>query len=422
MKTQVFRSLFTFFLVFLLFSLSLPGNLNAQVKDDPITNIYSVGGSAEIFMAYSTTGNSFAKQGILDVRESLNNIIKEEDAHQFMFFDLKKSASASGDFNGDGADEVVTIRNNISGGIKITIPHIGSDLLMDEGEEIGLPEGDALDFVRFRICTGNFDDDPQDEFAICYGAPEKKIRIALYETDENLKIRFIDWYKGNPCYDNNFDIAAGDIDGDRRDEIVLVKNDAALYEDNTSVNPPVFKSDYNLCILKYDTITDALINITEDEEGEQKYVLENTAPSGDDWWLGHMAINEMRIACGDLNGDRIDEILVGWSNYYSNRRTKYCSNYIWPICWGYSYHYYYADRLFLNTFSVLENGKINTEENICLGGSDFGAKGITGGQNIALTLKCEQMDNIGRDEVLLNGSSDIGFRIATCPICFSASS
>jgi len=60
--------------------------LTGQVANDPITNIYKVGGSSEIFIAYSTTGNNFTKQGVLDVPENLNDITKKED----VFHALKK--------------------------------------------------------------------------------------------------------------------------------------------------------------------------------------------------------------------------------------------------------------------------------------------------------------------------------------------
>ena len=112
--------------LFLLFSIT---SLKGQVAVDPITNIYKVGGSPEIFIGYSLSGNTFTKQGVLDIPETLDDVVKKEDAHQYKYMDIRKTASATGDFNGDGADEVVTIRNTTSGGIKITIPLIGDDLI-----------------------------------------------------------------------------------------------------------------------------------------------------------------------------------------------------------------------------------------------------------------------------------------------------
>ena len=143
-------------------------HLTGQVAEDPITNIYKVGGSSEIYIGYSTAGNSFTKQGVLDVPENLNDITKKEDAQQFKFMEIRKTATATGDFNGDGADDVVTIRNNISGGIKVVIPLIGEDLIMDGEMEYALEELNTMAYERLRIAAGNFDNDPQDEFAICY--------------------------------------------------------------------------------------------------------------------------------------------------------------------------------------------------------------------------------------------------------------
>ncbi|MEN8158387.1 MAG: T9SS type A sorting domain-containing protein, partial [Bacteroidota bacterium] len=368
------------------------GTVAGQVAEDPITNIYKVGGSSEIYIGYSTAGNAFTKQGVLDVPENLNDITKKEDAQQFKFMEIRKTATATGDFNGDGADNVVTLRDNASGGIKITIPLIGKDLIMNGQKEYLLEELNTMNYERLRICTGNFDRDSQNEFAICYGGPGETIRLLLFETDSDLNIKLLDSYKEIAYYDYHFDITAGDIDGDGIDEIAMVKNEALPRESDIYVNPPVFISEYDLYILKYDTLSKELIKVKE----AQNLQLDNAQPPDGDWW-GGVIINEMRIACGDLNIDGKDEIVVGWSDYYS-----YYRKYVFLV----GYHYYYRDLLFLNTFRLAAgSGEIENVQNIYVTHTNFGRRGASALQHIGMTLKCEQMDNLGRDEVLVNDAS-----------------
>ncbi len=381
------------------------GYLSGQVAEDPITNIYKVGGSSEIYIGYSTSGNVFTKQGVLDIPENLNDIIKKEDAYQYKYMPIRKTATARGDFNGDGADDIVTIRDNISGGIKITIPFIGEDLIVSGQSEFSLDELNTMPYERLRICSGNFDRDRQDEFAICYGAPGETIRLLIFETDSDLNITLLDSYNEIAYFDYNFDIAAGDTDGDGIDEIAMVKNESLPYESNSGVNPPIFISEYDLYIFKYDTLGNEIIKVNE---AQNLKITNEQAPDGD-WW-GCNIINEMRIACGDLNIDGKDELIVAWSHYYSNYR---------KLIFFY-YDYYYRDILFLNTFSLPGGSdEIENVQNLYVTCTSFGKRGGAANQHIALTLKCEQMDNMGRDEVLVNsavcfcvlGSTGVGMEL-----------
>ncbi len=380
-------------LIFIFLSLSL-SSLFSQVVNDPITNIYKVGGSSEVFVAYSTSGNSFTRQGVMDIDENLNAITKKEDALQFKFMDYRKNAAAKGDFNGDGADEVVCLRDNVSGGIKIAIPLIGQDLIMNGQKEYIIDDLNSLNYERLRVCSGNFDQDPQMEFVICYGAPTKTIGILLFETDSALNIKLVDSFKEIVYYDYNFDISAGDINGDGIDEIVLVKNKAGL---TVSGNPAVFKSTYDLNVLEYDPIKKSL----EWNNKKEDIILNNTAAGG---YYNAGLINEMRVTCGDLNIDGKDEIVVGWSNYYCFGTSYHCTLYVIG-CWEGHTNYYFRSTVFLNTFRLSQTSEIENVQNTYVTHSDFGERNWVNGQQIALTLKCEQMDNLGRDEVLINGAN-----------------
>ena len=198
------------------------GMLNAQVAIDPVKNVYKIGGSSEIFISYSD--GMHAKHGVLDVSTALDSITGVEEPHQIMHLDRRKTAAATGDFNGDGADNVVTVSVNENGGIKIIIPLIGEDLTINDVKEYDISLNEQ-DYTRIRIIAGNFDDDPQDEFAICYDLPDGLV-IRLFKTDQDLNIEQIAIYEGIARYDRNFDIAAGDVDGNGMNEIVMVKNKA----------------------------------------------------------------------------------------------------------------------------------------------------------------------------------------------------
>ena len=377
-----------------------------QYARDPITNIYKIGGSAEIYMAYNynISGNNYSKHGVLDVPSNMNTIYAK-DSTDFKFIEQLKTAAVSGDFNGDGADEVVTICNNVSGGIKVTIPLLSESLSWEGQREYVLEELNSMDYKRVRICAGNFDKDIADEFVICYGKEEQTLRIALFETDADLNITMIDNFREIAYYDHFFDITSGDTDGDGIDEIVMVKNKATMNDNSVSGSPPVFHTKYDLNVLKFDSIVNELYLFMDTLD----LTLENPASDHSYYNGKNGRMIEMRVACGDLDVDGREEIVVGWSNYYSHRRTYWCTgDCCWGLCWTGSegHHYYYCNRLFINTFNIDNVArKINNSQVLDVAYSDFGRTAGSNNTRIALSLKCEKMDNLGRDEVLVNNAS-----------------
>ncbi|MBN2487156.1 MAG: T9SS type A sorting domain-containing protein [Bacteroidales bacterium] len=390
---------FTNFLIFVIMLVLCPVGINAQEVVDPIMNVYRIGGSSELYIAYSNANKTFNCHGIMDVPEGLDDVTTKEGSVQSKNMGLRRNAAATGDFNGDGVDEVVCIRDNSSGGIKITIPLINDSLKIDSQKEYYDEALNISAYERLRICVGNFDCDPQDEFAIAYGKPGETITISLYETDSALNIRLIDSFKEIVYYDWNFDINAGDTDGDGIDEIVMVKNCALPWETNSAVNPPIFNSKYDLYILAYNLISKEL----EIKKEKKNMVVANPVPNEDYWYKG-ILINEMRIACGDLNADGKDELVVGWSSYYCYYRIEICD--VWFFgCIKSHWEFYYCDAQFLNTFGYSASGEIEHRETHFVGSSNYGQRSVPASQHIALSLKCEQLDNMGPDEVLVTSSS-----------------
>jgi hypothetical protein len=374
-----------------------------QQARDPISNIYKIGGSAEIYLAfnYKVAGNDYNMHGVLDVPANLNTVYAMDSA-DFKYIDPRKTAAATGDFNGDGVDEVVTICNNVSGGIKITIPLLSQDLVWEGQREYDLEELNTMDYKRLRICAGNFDKDFQDEFVICYGQENQTLRVVLFETDADLNITMIDNFKEISYYDHFFDIASGDTDGDGIDEIVMIKNKKTF----NNIPGPVFKTVYDLNVMKYDSIENELVLIMDTID----VALDNPASADTYYNVGTKGrIIEMRVACGDLDVDGMEEIVVGWSNYYSHRRVYRCTgDCCWGACWFGSewYDYYYCNRLFVNTFDVNNvTKKISNIQVMDVASTDVGMYSGYDNMPIALSLKCVKMDNVGRDEVLVNNVS-----------------
>jgi hypothetical protein len=385
--------------------------INAQLAIDPVKRVYKIGGSSEIFISHSD--GTHARHGVLDISTALDNITGAEEP-QIRHLDRMKTASATGDFNGDGAGNVVTVTANDEGGIRISIPLIGDDLKISEIKEYDLTE---QIHTRVRIISGNFDGDQQDEFAICYDLPDGTMTIALFKTDSELNIEQLASFKGDisyifligagtggigagtSYYDSNFDIAAGDMDGDGIDEIVMVRNKRLPDWQN---NPKAFLSRYDLYILKYDPDAE---NLTIHKKSEN-LLTENKV---DATFYSNMTsvINEMRIACGDLNNDGRDEVVVGWSFYYSHYREEYCTNYFMGICTSHAWRYYFQNMTFLNTFKLSGDGFDQTTfmenfQNISLPRNSMGTTKGTARQHIAMTLKCEQIHPPGRAVVLVN--------------------
>jgi opacity protein-like surface antigen len=390
------------FHVTVLTSLLMSGMLHAQVAVDPVKNVYKIGGSSEIFISYASSDKAISKYGVLDVSTALDSITGVEEPLETGFLDRRKTASATGDFNGDGADNVVTVTANEEGGIRVSIPMIGEDLTIIELKEFDILLNDILlteqDYTRIRIIAGNFDGDQQDEFAICYDLPDGTITIKLFKTDSELNIEKIAYYEGITYYDRNFDITAGDVDGDGIDEILMVKNKAMPYRKSGS-NPPIFISTYDLYILKYDPDAE---NLTLHKKSEN-LLTENQVQAHTFHPNEGRIINEMRIACGDLNNDGTDEVVVGWSVYYNHyQELDVCVDRNWlNVCIKYEDYYYFQTVTFLNTFNLTKNG-LENQQNISLPRNYIGTRRVTTDQHIAMTLKCEPMDNLGRNVLLVN--------------------
>jgi hypothetical protein len=370
-------------------------SLYAQVNTDPLIGVYSkTGESSEIFMSYVDTSKSFSNNSIINIDTSLNS-----SSQQFIGkndnINILKTASVTGDLDGDFKDEVVTVHDTIiksshdtTSGILITIYWLKNNFTVNKFFSY-LEAMPQCDINRIRICTGNFDDDYKQEFAICYG-PDKddSLVISVYKYDTISNIHLLASFKNIAFYDRNFDISSGNLDEYFRDEIVLVKNSAPISDkiDNPTELRHIATTKYDLYILKYDPATKKLLSSYFEKNISTDHYTISTSLTADYFF------NDLRVACGDMNVDNKDEINVGLSFIQGFKDGS-----------GWNDTYFFT---FLHRFWFLENGSLAKADYYKL------SHDYTLWHNKypvwpeyplrTLTLKCEQFDNLAGDEIIVN--------------------
>ena len=217
-----------FILSFTILSVFLTFTLYAQTmydEQDPFKGNYLLGNSAEILSA---------QEGFLTISDFASNTITAGPVYNDLDSYSKIRDLANGDFNGDLRDEcaMVIYSYDNSPGIdtnSLSIRIVGHTLaggFTAITREIISGSGDARYLVR--LVAGDFDQDPAQELLLAWHE-NGYITISLYELD-SLSQQLVELQTlGNIPLNSlgvstHFDIAAGDFDGDRMDEIVLVRN------------------------------------------------------------------------------------------------------------------------------------------------------------------------------------------------------
>jgi hypothetical protein len=361
------------------------GLLNAQVAVDPIKKVYRIGGSSEIFISYMNN-EKVAGDKVMDVTTAMDNINIISGfvtANDTGLLDRSQTDCAMGDFNADGADEVVTVVMNASMRISLMIPRIDTNLIINGPTYLELPLYQEQ-FKTMRIIAGNFDDDPQDEFAVCYDRFDGMF-VRVFETDSTLSIKGLASFTeaGTNFYNTQFDIAAGDVDGDGIDEIIRV-TETGLPEWTSSTDGNYFTSTIDLYQLKY------VPNEPQLKHVAYKGITSKNITGGEYYPDQPKQINEMKIACGDLDVDGKDEIVVAWSFNYCFDKTS--TN-------------IFTNTFFLNLFKLNESGIGNFYN--YRGQLQNSATIDIPDRHWALTLKCEPLDYMGRAVIMHNSRNSI---------------
>jgi len=290
---------YSIFCTFIVLHTSLLAAQPQDEKQDPLLGNYTIGEAGEIFMIWME--DAISSTEIFQKIYDLNDDNLEAGTKHIQNGDFSRKTPmdvVTGDFNGDGCDDLVFAWSQpffdiFTGGtdIELIIPEIESlewtkvnKMTVDGGR------GDGM----IRLVAGYFDDDPEMEFALAFWAADGTIRLNVYDTDGSLmpitqdstEVGFLDETLNEGA---RFDLAAGDFDGDRRDELILV----AVEKESAG---------WNIYAQVYDYEDGALISKVKQND---IYNLD-MAPDPE------YSVNRLVVATGDFTANTLDEVVVGF--------------------------------------------------------------------------------------------------------------
>lgn len=374
MKTLLYSVAISFFLC---------GNLYSQdeTKQDPFQGNYNVGSSAELALFWRYGGGKVAYHQVLDYYGNSGQYYLDSAVSGAYSGSLGTSnngtynqdnfAAITGDFNGDGYDNIIAAWEASDSSINIIIPKNIDKSSLTWNDEISLKLTNVLypnpkyATHKFKLIKGFFDGDPEPEFALAFWNKDGNIEIKVYDVDPNTlmpveKASISDVYV-DPTLNNSgiYDIAAGDFDADGRDEIVL-----AYYTERAD-------NDWNISTKIYDYI-----------ENNGSFTLAPKAKRDDfftnnDFYDAYHHINDLLVAAGDFKNNTLDQFVVDFVLYRSGSETY---NKMLPA--------YVTTNL--DTINVDKNNLKDIFQTL-------------GTQSIAINLVTGDINNDGKDEIVING-------------------
>jgi len=313
-------------------------------KPDPLFGNYVIGNSAEIVYLWPGNPNSdsmFMRN--LDFTDFLTAAGLHPLTQSQDYSDAKMGDIASGDFDGDGDDDIVAAYwTNIgySQQFRLVFPRIADGTIdwanaytIDRCCVNGWMPG--YRFGNIRLAVGNFDDDYKDEFAVAYWDANNlfRVRIEIWEFNQennpvmlsaiscdNVDINLVDAVR--------FEIATGDFNGDKVDEIIMAFS-KYVNPDDFRLAARVYQYNYSLNSIIPKAYTDTLFTY-------------NPEPINDG--LGDF-IERIAVTTGDYNNDLRDEAAVAYQ--------KRCGEWTWGLFskWEYSTYTYF----YLQTMRISQN-------------------------------------------------------------------
>lgn len=255
-------------------SIFLWGNLFSQTQtpQDPFFGHHKLGSSDELSLVWHSGSNIHLKHQAYRYAGTaggyyLDSTTSATDTNTAISGQNRIDA-VTGDFTGSGLDNLVIAEEGVNNSIRIIVPDIDKNSLNWTSESIltlsGVLYPKPLNYkaIRFRLIKGYFDDSQAAEFAIAYWNKDSTIQITIFKIDPSTLMpvelsTIADVYMDPSSYDSGlYDIAAGDFNGNGRDEIVLVtyssngwKISAKIYDyvnnnGTYSIVPKVNKSDF----------------------------------------------------------------------------------------------------------------------------------------------------------------------------------
>ncbi len=319
-----FSTIIIFSLLFILACRTVLAQVDAN---DPFRGNHLLGASSEIILMRAAEdggplfGTIFDANGAIDVGGLSASTTQSEDGVFQFPGDRAQLDVATADFNDDGFDEFVVVWEGEDRSINMFIPEIEpATLSWSKVNRVTVQDGgfpplfDIDDFFLrrwIRITTGQFDDDPEKEFALAYFAEDTEtggpIQIIIYDTDGTLVPKVMDSIaderlepfkiaNSNHLQRSSvFDITTGDFDQDGTDEITIMAVEPGELDSNGN------RIGWKLYAKVYDVV-DGLI--TPKARSEQ--------PIFDEPFNSADFLFRLVIASGDFNGDLFDEVVFGW--------------------------------------------------------------------------------------------------------------
>jgi len=264
---------------------------------------------------------------------------------------------AAGDFNGDGLSDYVTATMAPDSMIRLRIPAIIDSTLTYADSESILAGFEVDQDGDIRVLAGNFDQDEADEFILAYKNVSSVLHIELYDTQNSLfpvmSAQVSDEILGGSNSVNDWALALHDLNGDRISEVILGFRPSSpgqgvfvkVYELNGVYFDPMAREliDNNVLTNNSETATLAVTAGNLDGSGNPDIVLawgriDSCGGIGcDDTFLYPLQISSgldsiahsfanraetnlsanqvspLALQSGDLNGDGIDEVVLGGS-------------------------------------------------------------------------------------------------------------
>ncbi len=309
--------------IFLFTPLAIP-QTNLEELIDPFQGNYNLGSSAEIalFWHFNKSSDSTVNHQIIDyygassqyfldssVRGTYSGNLGTGFNNGFTHFYFD---AVTGDYNGDGYDDIISAWETTNNSINIVIPKIDKGTLSWNDENVlkltnVLYPNPPFNSFRFRLIKGFFDKDPEPEFALAFWNSDAQIEIRIFNANRISlmpeEIAAIDDEYMNPAFTNTglYDIAAGDFDGDLLDEIVL-----AAYDDQAG---------WAIYTKIYDCSENNGSFSLIPKAKKDNFFTRN------DFFDPEHRVNKLAVAAGDFTNNTIDEFVVDFVLYRNDSET-----------------------------------------------------------------------------------------------------